>query len=197
MDGTLLPGTTGMLEIAKILKQVEILHDFENQYREKKLTPVQFAESIYLLWGSLEPETVKEAFIQAPKLANIEMVLEKIAQQGDVSCLITSAPDFFANHFYDYGFDYIYASQPFTLIDKQFTPERVLHAHDKPQIAKRLCSELNIPFTSAIAFGDSHSDSALFEELTHTVAVNGDQYIKDIARHHYQGVDLLEAFSLL
>jgi phosphoserine phosphatase len=200
MDGTLLPGTTGTLEIAKELGQLDLLAALEKEYYEKRITNTQFAKAIFDLWTPLSPSTVKKAFAAAPKLTNIEKVLKEIANEGSTSCLITASPRFFADHFYDFGFDYIFASDPFSLdqaVDRLFFPERVLYAKDKPLLAEKLCQEKNLPFEATVAFGDSHSDSALFERLCSTVSVNGDHHINALARHHYVGSDLFEAFAML
>jgi phosphoserine phosphatase len=45
-----------------------------------------------------------------------------------------------------------------------------------------------------VAFGDSMSDYPLFQELVHTVSINGDETLKSLARYHYEGSDLHEAF---
>lgn len=195
MDGTLLPQTTGMLQIAKILGQCEQLERLERHLFDKIIDNKHFAESIYELWKTIKPTTVKKAFIQAPKLKNIKKGLKKIEAAGGTSCLITSSPEFFAHHFYDYGFDYIFASKPFDLVEREFTPEHILHAKDKPLMAQALCEKLDLSFKDAVAFGDSHSDIPLFQSLTHTVSVNGDDHIKQYAKHHYIGLDLMEALA--
>jgi hypothetical protein len=45
-----------------------------------------------------------------------------------------------------------------------------------------------------IAFGDSMSDYHLFEEPEHTVSINSDSTLRDLARYHYEGWDLHAAF---
>lgn len=196
MDGTLLPFTTAMLEIAKIMGNMEKLVGLEKHYVEGKLGSTQFAEEVYNLWSTISEETVKKAFIETPKLKNIKEALQKIKSHGAVSCLITSSPTFFADHFYDYGFDYIFASKPFTLTERVFTPQHILYGKDKPVLAKELCQKLKIPFEETVAFGDSISDVHLFQELKHTVSVNGDAHVKELAKFHYSGMDLLEALAL-
>ena len=195
MDGTLIPHSTALLEIAKIKGHTKQLELLEKQYTEKLLDNGQFAEAIHSLWQDLSHQTVKEAFDKAPKLKNIHAVLTLIAKQGGISCLITAAPDFFANHFKDFGFDYILASQPFNLEDRIFKADQVLHGRDKPILVQKLCQQLNLFFAETLAFGDSLSDVPLFEKLYHTVAINGDTAIDALAKYRYKGFDLLEAFQ--
>lgn len=197
MDGTLLPKTTAMLEIANMTGHTEELERLEKLLLHQEIGNAQFAEAIYHLWDSLGEETVKASFTNAPKLRNIDQALNKIIAMGGVPCLITSAPDFFANHFSSYGFDHIFASKPFDLKERKFTPQHILHAKDKPRLASWLCQQLNFKFEESVAFGDSLSDVALFQNLIQTVSVNGDIHIKNYAKYHYSGKDLLEALSLV
>lgn len=196
MDGTLLPKTTAMLQMAHLLNQSEMLEVLEKQLSDKVIDPIEFSTSVYELSKAFTPDIVKTAFKKSPKLKNIQEGLTTIRSLGAKSCLITSAPEFFAHHFYDYGFDHIYGSNHINL-KQEFTPENILHAKDKPVIAKAVCEKYNFSFADAIAFGDSYSDVPLFQTLTHTVSVNGDHHIHNYARHHYSGHDLLEALSLV
>jgi phosphoserine phosphatase len=45
-----------------------------------------------------------------------------------------------------------------------------------------------------VAFGDSMLDYLFFNELKHTVAINGDPTLRALARYCYEGLDLLSAF---
>lgn len=196
MDGTLLPGTTALLEIAKItghLKEVQLL---EKLYLEQKANSDLFTNTIIKLWKDLTHDHVKTAFQQAPKLQNIKKVLEIISKQGNVSCLITASQDFFANHFYDYGFNYIHASEEYCLNQKTLKNSKPLESKDKVRLAKSICEKHSLPFQETIAFGDSISDVHLFQTLVHTISVNGDHHINHLASHHYRGRDLLEAFHM-
>jgi len=51
-----------------------------------------------------------------------------------------------------------------------------------------------VKLNRSVAFGDSMSDYLLFQELEHTVAINGDPTLRGLARYHYEGADLHEAF---
>lgn len=197
MDGTLLPKTSALVEIAKLRGDVEKLILLERHYFEQKINNLQFAEELFLIWQDLTEEMVEQAFLVTPKLENIEKTLAKIKENNHLSCLITAAPEFYARHFKSFGFDYIFASNPFDLKEKIFKSHEVLKGSDKPLIAHKLCQELSIDFEESVAFGDSISDKPLFEALKHTVSINGDKHIKDFARHHYCGNNLLEAFQLV
>lgn len=196
MDGTLLPHTTAMIEIAKITGHSTELAHLEQKFTARQISGKLFSHELFKIWKKkLSPELIQEAFVKAPKLNNIQTVLQKIAVQGGISCLVTCSQDFFAQHFYDYGFDFIYASTGFNFHTHKFNSFQSLEADDKLQITKQLCRKLNLSFAETAAFGDSISDVPLFKNLSHTVSINGDHHIKEIASHHYNGLDLLQAFS--
>jgi len=196
MDGTLLPKTTSLLEIAKVIGKIEEMESLETQYYQKQIDPMTLAKSIHEFCKTVSHEIVRSAFELTPKLNNIREVLKRIMDEGNVSCLVTASPNFFADHFYDYGFDNIFASRPFSLNEDHFTPEHIIFPKDKPVIVKQLCEKLQIPFEQTVAFGDSLTDVPLFQSLKHTISVNGDHHIKDHAKHYYTGMDLMEAYLL-
>lgn len=197
MDGTLLPNTTASLEISKITGHTKELEDLEVRYREKEIDTNFFAATVHKLWAKLPYHIVLQAFRTCPKIKNIHEVLSHIAAKGDVSCLITSSPHFFANLFYDYGFNYIFSSQMMNIVQGSLHVEKIVKPEDKPQFAKHLCSTLGIDFEHSAAFGDSMTDVPLFQNLAHTVSVNGDEKIRPFAKHHYEGKDLMQAFDLV
>ncbi len=197
MDGTLLPKTTASLEISKITGHTKELQTLEAHYKEKQIDSNHFATTVHKLWGKLPYHIVLKAFHASPKIHNISEVLTHISAKGDVSCLITSSPHFFANLFYDYGFNYIFSSQMHNLAKGSLHIEKILKPEDKPVFAKHLCAKLDIDFQASAAFGDSMTDVPLFQNLQHTVSVNGDEKVKPYAKHHYEGHDLMQAFQLV
>ena len=94
MDGTLLPNTTAMIQIAKITGHHEDLDFLEKQYWKKEIDNMHFARTLYDLWKDLTPDIVKRAFQESPKIRNIGKVLQKLISMGNISCLITAAPNF-------------------------------------------------------------------------------------------------------
>jgi len=154
----------------------------------------RFAQEISAFWGILDKNIVRGAFETTSKLENIEDVTALIRRGGGKSALITMSPDFYAHHFYDYGFDFIEASRFPTRTEEQVKPEMILSPKDKAAIAQRLCQQLGFELSDCVAFGDSMSDYVLFKELEHTVSVNGDLIIRTLARYQYEGLDLNEAF---
>jgi phosphoserine phosphatase len=194
MDGTLLIKTTACIEIAKAAGTLEELHTLEQQFAAGEIDAFCFAKQIGALWGVIDETIVRTAFESTPKLDNIEAVTALIRRGGGISCLITMSPDFYAHLFYDFGFDFIGASQFPRSLEEEISPEKILNPKDKAIIVQKWCSQLGLAMNRCVAFGDSMSDYMLFQELEHTVSVNGDPTLKALARYHYEGSDLKDAF---
>ena len=196
MDGTLLPGTTASLELARATGTTAQLRTLEEGFAAGRIDTKHFAQSISDLWGELDSKVIREAFANSPKLRNIQKVLREVAAGGGKSCLITMSPDFFTDHFREFGFDYIHSSR-FPRDGTQLDHDKILVPEDKPRLAEELCLRESIEFTETVAFGDSMSDYPLFRRLRLTVAVNSDQALAQLALVNYRGDDLYGAFSAI
>lgn len=194
MDGTLLVRTTACIEIAKVSGTLDQLHILERKFAAGEMDAFCFAQNIGVLWGMVDEQVVRTAFEATPKLANIKAVTTLIRRGGGKSCLITMSPDFYANLFYEYGFDFIGASQFPRTSNEDVKREDILSPKDKATIVRRWCSQLGFDLSKCVAFGDSMSDYLLFKELEHTVSINSDATLRDSARYHYEGLDLHDAF---
>jgi phosphoserine phosphatase len=104
------------------------------------------------------------------------------------------SPDFYANLFYEYGFDFIGASQFPRSASDEVKRENILSPKDKATIVRGWCNRLGFELNQCVAFGDSMSDYLLFKELEHTVSINGDATLRNLSRYQYEGSDLHEAF---
>jgi phosphoserine phosphatase len=194
MDGTLLIKTTACIEIAKAAGTLDQLHTLEQRFADGEIDAFYFARQLGVLWGVIDRELVRTAFEATPKLDNIRTVTDLIRRGGGKSGLITMSPDFYAHLFYDFGFDFIGASQFPSNAEEEILPEKILNPKDKAVIVQKWCDELGLEMKRSVAFGDSMSDYLLFQELEHTVAVNADTTLKSLARYHYEGSDLHDAF---
>jgi phosphoserine phosphatase len=194
MDGTLLIRTTACIEIAKVSGTLDHLHLLERKFTAGEIDAFSFAQSIGALWGMVDEQIVRTAFEATPKLANIKEVTALIRRAGGKSCLITMSPDFYANLFYEYGFDFIEASRFPRSLNEPVKRESILNPRDKATLVERWCHQLGFQLKDCVAFGDSMSDYHLFKELVHTVSINGDSTLGALARYHYEGSDLHAAF---
>lgn len=193
MDGTLLIRTTACIEIAKVSGTLDQLRVLEQKFASGEIDAFCFAQNIGALWGMVDEQVVRTAFEATPKLTNIKTVTTLIRRAGGKSCLITMSPDFYANLFYEYGFDFIGASQFPRSSNDDVKREKILSPADKATIVQGWCDQLGFELNKCVAFGDSMSDYLLFKELEHTVSINGDSTLRDLARYHYEGSDLHNA----
>ncbi|CAM4471369.1 HAD family hydrolase [Nocardia ninae] len=185
MDGTLLPGATACQYIAHISGTTDLVIDLEARYSAGSLSAVEFAQITHASWAVHGPELYRTAHIAARKIRNIDRTLAHLAQHGYATCLITMAPKAFAAHFGE--FDHIHGSA---------YPDTIITPQDKPTIALEVARQYQIEPDGILAFGDSASDGPLFEAISRTVAVNGDNQIESLARHRYRGDDLFDAMML-
>jgi len=196
MDGTLLRDTTACLEIAKVLNREEELHNIEHSFARQEINTRQFADLVYELWQIPEETVLLDAFDNASKIDNIKQVLEHIADHGHLSCLITMSPNYFADLFSSWGFDYVFASR----IPKQDSAEtewrHILTPEDKVHLTREVCARHGIHMDNVFAFGDSSSDMHLFKEVSNTIAVNANEDLRAIALKQYSGNCLWEAYLL-
>ncbi|MCP4747139.1 MAG: HAD-IB family phosphatase [Desulfobacteraceae bacterium] len=191
----MLVNTTANLEIAKVTKTEKELSDLEEVFKSGGIDTKGFAATIFQLWGMLDSQLIEKSFLESKKLKKIKTVVKKIKEKSGIAILITMSPDFFANHFYSYGFDHVYASC-FPKKNEKLDLNKILTPDDKPSIVMDLCKKYNCTLDKCVAFGDSMSDYPLFEKLKETVAINGDPKIDAAAKYSYKGNDLEEAINL-
>jgi phosphoserine phosphatase len=194
MDGTLISGSTGLLELAKLFKSESELSRMEELYSSRTLSTREFTEAVGQLWGEIPLADGQRAFASAPKIGGIAECLATIKANGHISCLITMSQDVFAQHFRIYGFDYIAST---TYPPNTRGPITILEPEDKRRISREICAAHRLDYSRSVAFGDSLSDEPLFSDLTETVAVNATPSLQRISKYNYSGDSILEAYSLL
>lgn len=195
MDGTLIMNSTGPVEISKITKTEKYLKQLEEQFDNEIITTKDFSKALYNKWGILDKSVIKTAFDASKKIRNIKEVTSHISKSGNLSCLITMSPDVFADHFHEFGFDYIFATGYPKSKDKPYDKNKTLEPADKERLSRKVCEQNNIIFERSVAFGDSLSDKLLFEKLEETVCVNGHDSLKKISKHSYSGDDLMVPYK--
>ena len=195
MDGTLLPETTASLEIAKATGTVPELTRMEADFKRGTLDAPLFAERAFELWRHVEGERYRGIFEDTVKIGNIRKTLAAIRSGGDQSCLLTLSPDLYAEHFYDYGFDFVIASRFPRGRNGRIEKGDILDARRKPELVKELCGSIGVSMENTVAFGDGISDLPLFEAAGISVFVNADPDVRGKADIHYEGDDLYEAYS--
>jgi len=198
MDGTLLPGTTASLALAATLGAVEDLHGLEGRLAAGALDTRGFAAAVHDLFATLTPDQVTATFTGARLLDRVAEVFADIRARGERSLVITMSPDFFARELLALGADAVHGSRfpvpPYAGV--AFDPSGILTPDDKPALVSAALDAAGIPAERCVAFGDSMSDAPLFRALRHTVAVNADDHLRDLAAARYAGTDLWAAYEL-
>jgi phosphoserine phosphatase len=198
MDGTLLPGSTASLELAAALGALDDLHALEAAFATGALDTRGFAAAVHELFGSLSVDQVTAAFTGSRLLERASEVFADIRARGERSLVVTMSPDFYAAQLVALGVDAVHASRfpapPYA--DVVFDPTGILTPDDKPRLVAEELAATGIEVERCVAFGDSMSDAPLFRALRHTVAVNADDHLRDLARATYVGDDLWAAYEL-
>lgn len=198
MDGTLLTGSTASLQIARHTGTEAELHDLEARFAAGTIDTTTFSTALYGIWRDrLTAATVAEAYAASPWLDGIAEVCADIRARGEHSLVITMSPDFFARHLLELGFDEVVASRfpPLPLAGPP-EPGDILTPADKVTITDRVRDRHGVARDRCVAYGDSMSDAPLFRHLRHTVAVNADHHLADLAALDYRGGDLARAYGL-
>lgn len=197
MDGTLMPGTTASLQIAKQVGGRDWLDALELDFRQGLLDTKDFAQALHTGWSALTPQIALAAFQAAPKLRRIRATVQALHERGDHAVVLSMSPDFFVSHFATYGFDQAIGSRfpslPFT---QALDHDGILTFADKPRLVTELCDRLGIDAARVIAYGDSQSDVPLFQQAAASVAINADHHVAGLASVSYTGEDLYDAYLL-
>lgn len=197
MDGTLLPGTSASLQIARHPGCTQALADLEARFAGGLIDTRGFAAAIHQLWGGLTPHNITEVFGASPWLRGLPEVCADIRQRGERSVVITMSPDFFARLLLTAGFDEVAASRfPSLPFREPLDPAGILTPADKVRIVDELRERHRLARAECVAYGDSMSDAPLFRHLSKTVAVNADHHLADLAAVSYRGDSLADAYAL-
>ncbi len=157
-------------------------------------TALDFARALFEMWGVVPPEVARRAFLTAPLIENVREVLDDIRLRGEDACLITMSPDYFAEHFLEFGFDAVFASRFPRSTEAALDEGAILNPEDKPRLAARFCAQHGVQLRDAVAYGDSMSDVFLFGEVGLRVSVNGDHHLAELADIAVEGSDLMLAY---
>jgi phosphoserine phosphatase len=198
LDGTLLPATTASLELAKVTGHLDELHALESRFRAGELDTKGFASAVHELWSDLTAAQVSEAFAAARRLGRVTDVFADLRARGERSVVITMSPDFFVDELVALGTDEVLASRfpPVPFAGVLLDPTGILTPDDKPRLVRERLAALDLPVERCVAYGDSMSDAPLFRVLRHTVAVNADDHLLELAAARYDGDDLWPAYEL-
>ncbi|AKL66906.1 haloacid dehalogenase-like hydrolase [Streptomyces goshikiensis] len=198
LDGTLMYGSAAPVEISRQLGVSTEIGELERAFAARELTPQEFSIAAHGLWSELTPVHVRAAFDGAPWLSGIREVWREIHDRGDYCAVISLSPSFFVELLLEWGahaaHGSVYPSVPFT---GPLDVAGILTPEGKVDVADRLCERFGVNRSECVAYGDSLTDSALFEAVPRSVAVNARPYLAERATYVYEGRDLREAYQLL
>ncbi|GAA3752878.1 HAD family hydrolase [Streptomyces tremellae] len=194
MDGTLLLRSSASLEIGRRTGHLAAIEEYETAAASGAMDNLAFARSCHPLWQTLTEADIAAAFDAAPWIEGVRDVWADIEARGEHSAVVSMSPLFFVERLLDWGVGSVHATD--VAIGAPLDPGLVLTHQSKAVIAAELCEKYAVPPDACVAYGDSLSDIALFQALRNTVAVNGDERIRSLARLSYQGTDLRAAYRL-
>ncbi|WP_435172456.1 HAD family hydrolase [Actinacidiphila sp. bgisy145] len=200
MDGTLMPGTSAGMEIARQIGMTAEFRELDRALGSGEIDSPHFARQAYRMWSVLTERHVATAFAGAPWLTGIREVWADITARGDHCAVVSLSPDFFVTRLRAWG---VHEARASVFPTFPFAPDAVLDLsgilmpESKVAIADELCARYGVRRDDCVAYGDSLSDTALFGVVPLSVAVNGDDHVSGLATHAYTGTDLREAYALV
>ena len=193
MDGTLLRGSA-CLDISRHVGALDAVNKIEERWGRGQVGHVEFYELCIPLWSGLSEADIDDVFLATDWLDGIDEVWKDIAARGEHSAVISLSPQFFVDRLVARGVHTVHGAG--VRADQQIDAAAVLTPAHKPRIVADLLTQYGLTVDDCVAYGDSASDLPLFEQLANTVAVNGSPAIVSVARAHYEGGDLREAYAL-
>lgn len=191
MDGTLLSGSA-CLEISRAVGYLDENVAIQEAWEGGKLSDTGYWEQCLPLWDGLTDAHIDNAFAATSWLKGVESVLGDIRARNEHSIVISQSPRFFVERMTAWGLGAAFGAEvtPGSLEG----PEQMISSADKLEITHKRLRELGLAADDCIAYGDSDSDLALFETLTHTVAVNANDRIRELGSVVYDGSDIWAAY---
>ncbi|MEU8839638.1 haloacid dehalogenase-like hydrolase [Streptomyces roseus] len=198
LDGTLMHGSAAPVEISRQLGLGAEIAELERAFGAQQMGPHEFSVAVHALWAELTPAHVRAAFDGAPWLAGIREVWREIRERGDYCAVISLSPSFFVELLLEWGahaaHGSVFPAVPFT---RPVDAAGILTPEGKVRVADRLCAQFGVRRADCVAYGDSPTDSLLFEVVSVSVAVNAGPYLAERATYVYEGRDLREAYQLV
>ncbi|MFE9930330.1 HAD family hydrolase [Streptomyces sp. NPDC005533] len=198
LDGTLMYGSAAPVEISRQLGLGAEIAELERAFGALEIGPHEFSVAAHALWAQLTPAHVRAAFDGSPWLAGIRDVWQEIRERGDYCAVISLSPSFFVELLLEWGahaaHGSVYPEVPFT---RPVEAAGILTPEGKVTVADRLCERFGVSRGDCVAYGDSVTDSVLFDVVPVSVAVNARPWLAERATHVYQGRDLREAYQLV
>jgi phosphoserine phosphatase len=184
--------STASYEISKVVGAQEAVVAIEQGWRAGEISDVGFWDRCLPLWEGIDDALIDHAFNAAPWMDGIELVFADIAVRAEHSVVITQSPQFFVDRLLSWGAENTYGTQ--VVPGGSASEHQLISAEDKADIVANLLTRYGLDESSCVAYGDSTSDVPLFKWLPHTVAVNANEQIRQLASTTCDGTDLREVY---
>lgn len=193
MDGTLLRGAASV-ELARHLGTFEPADRIERAWLRGEISDVGFWEAMLPLWADVSEEEIDAAFAASAWIDGVREVFADIRARGEVVAVISQSPHFFVRRLEGWGAHRTFGSR--IVPGGPTTRELLLTVQHKVDITLGLLDELGITEEDCVAYGDSTSDTLLFERLKLTVGVNCREVLRERAAVCFDGDDIRGAYAL-
>jgi phosphoserine phosphatase len=193
MDGTLLRGAASV-ELARHLGTFEPADRIEQAWLRGEITDVQFWERMLPLWADVTEAEIDAAFAASAWIDGVREVFQDIGRRGEHVAVISQSPHFFVRRLEAWGAHRTFGSD--VVPGAPAGRERLLTLQHKVDITVGLLDELGISDRDCVAYGDSTSDTLLFERLPHSVGVNCTARLRERATVCFDGDDIRGAYAL-
>ena len=199
LDGTLIPGTTTSLLLAKKLGHFNQALKLEEQLRLGLINSTKVADETALLLRGVPLNDVRGVYESAPRISNVGEVVDALHEAGATVILGSITWSFFVRMFADqYGFD-DYCGTAMEIVDGRLSG--VIEAYcteiDKLKFFLETRDRLGVASEESVAVGDSKSDHPIFRSAGISVALNADQETRSIADLSIDTGDLSDVLRLL
>lgn len=193
MDGTLLQGSA-CIELSRAYGVHRETIEIEETWARGEISDNGFWELCLPLWRGMVDADIDAAFAASPWLEGVRDVFADIRARGEWSVVISQSPKFFVDRLRDWGATYSYGA--LVTPGNHYGAERLISRDEKLHITNELLYRHGLTHDQCIAYGDSSSDLTLFERLPLCVAVNAKPAIRDLAKAHYDGPSIWEAYQV-
>ena len=193
MDGTLLRGAASV-ELARHLGTFEAADRIERAWVRGEIGEVAFWEQMLPLWAEVTEDEIDAAFAASSWIEGVREVFDDIRRRGEYIAVISQSPHFFVRRLEAWGAHRTFGSD--IVPNGPTRQDLLLTLQHKVDITFGLLAELGLTGHDCVAYGDSTSDSLLFEQLPHTVGVNCRPVLRERATVCFDGDDIRGAYAL-
>ncbi len=199
LDGTLIPGTTVSLSLARHLGYEAELEELERQFRDGEIGNSVIADFEAERLRGLPVAEFEEVIGRIPLIQGLSETVEALKSDG-ITAFIATITCSFAPRVYQrrFGFDG-YCGTEVGEADGRLTGEviRYCDEFDKLDYVKAECARRGLEARHCAALGDSRSDIPLFHWAGRSMAINASPAARAAAQSAIETSDLRDTLRYL